>query len=91
VTARHIAVRKDQSRNTRAGSVRAARQAGNSAAGGVKWKSMKKRSDETVLALLHLTSFKDRRGLRAWKAKSVTLTEKGEQRSRDLFKKYFTK
>ena len=69
--------------------------------------------DETVLALLQLTSFKDKYGLRAWKsqswevldrlhqkgyisdpatkAKSVILTEEGEQKSRDLFERYFSR
>jgi hypothetical protein len=67
--------------------------------------------EQTVLALLYLTSFKDRSGLRAWKghdwqvmndlhekgyisnpvrkAKSVALTEKGAQLSKELFEKLF--
>ena len=68
--------------------------------------------DEMTLALLHLTTFKERGGYRAWKghawevldrlhasgwisdpatkAKSVALSEEGEERSRKLFEKYFT-
>jgi hypothetical protein len=64
-----------------------------------------------VLALLCLTTFKDRFGLRAWKghdwdaldrlhekgyisdpkskAKSVVLTERGAELSRELFASYF--
>ncbi|MFL5261582.1 MAG: DUF6429 family protein [Anaeromyxobacteraceae bacterium] len=67
--------------------------------------------DDMTLALLHLTTFKERFGHRAWKghdwevlgrlhasgwisdpatkAKSVVLSEEGEQRSRELFEKYF--
>lgn len=71
----------------------------------------KDKVDEMVLALLSLTMFEDRSGLRAWKghgwdamdrlhakgyisdpkskAKSVVMTEEGEQKARELFKKYF--
>ncbi len=70
-----------------------------------------KRVDEITLALLHLTTFKERGAYRAWKghawevldrlhasgwisdpatkAKSVVLSEEGEQCSRQLFEKYF--
>ncbi len=67
--------------------------------------------DEMTLALLHLTTFEERGGYRAWKghawevldrlhasgwisdpatkAKSVVLSDEGEERSRKLFEKYF--
>ncbi len=69
--------------------------------------------DEITLALLYLTTFKDKTGLRAWKshswdvldrlhesgyihdpatkAKSVTLTDEGAERSKRLFEKHFTR
>lgn len=69
--------------------------------------------DEMTLALLYLTTFKDKHGLRAWKshdwdvlnrlhaggyiddpvnkAKSVTLTDEGAERSKRLFEKHFLK
>ena len=69
--------------------------------------------DEISLALLYLTTFKDKFGFRTWKsyswevldrlhergyidnpqskAKSVSLTEEGAQRSKALFEKYFAK
>ena len=69
--------------------------------------------DDAVLALLYLTTSKDKLGARAWKghdweamnrlhekgfisnprskAKSVALTEAGEQRSEQLFKQLFGK
>ena len=73
----------------------------------------KDKIDDMVLALLHLTSFKERAGVRAWKghdwsaldrlfekgmisnpqtkAKSVSLTDAGAKRSRELFEQYFKK
>ena len=69
--------------------------------------------DEAVLALLHLTAFKDGPIIRAWKghdwdaldrlhkrgyiadpknkAKSVVLSEQGQQRARELFEEMFGK
>ena len=69
--------------------------------------------DEITLALLYLTTFKDKHGLRAWKshdwdvlnrlhesgyihdpvskAKSVTLTAEGGERSKRMFEKHFMK
>jgi len=69
--------------------------------------------DEMSLALLYLTTFEDKWGVRAWKghswdvldrlhqsgyiedprskAKSVLLTDKGVERSKALFEKYFAK
>ena len=55
--------------------------------------------EQTVLALLYLTSFKDKlnslheKGFisnPATKAKSVALTEEGAKRSQELFEKRFT-
>jgi hypothetical protein len=70
------------------------------------------RVDEMVLALMHLTTFKESSGSRTWKGydwevldrlhqkgfignpkskvRSVDLTDKGQQRSEDLFKKQFS-
>ncbi len=71
----------------------------------------KDKVDEMVLALLYLTSFRDKYGTRAWKsmdwdamdrlhekgyigdpkskAKSVVLTEEGEELAEELFVRHF--
>jgi hypothetical protein len=70
------------------------------------------RVDEMVLALMHLTTFKEASGFRTWKGhdwevldrlhqkgfignpkskvRSVDLTDEGQHRSEDLFKKHFS-
>jgi hypothetical protein len=52
------------------------------------------RVDEMVLALMHLTTFREASGYRTWKGhdkvRSVDLTGEGQLRSEDLFKKHFS-
>jgi hypothetical protein len=47
------------------------------------------RIDEIVLALLYLTTFHQGGEVRAWKTKSVAMSEVGARKAKELFEKYF--